>query len=142
MATHPPLNKTQRDVLFTLHEPRIAPMNHVTLNYLRALGLVTCQRLKRTGYAPGARARWTITDLGMAAHRARPGTPISPALLDDDESEGPLARRYREAPGAGEGRPPMTPNSDSPALPAGGGQAASKVDRGTNLTGTEERDHG
>lgn len=76
---HPPLTKTQRDVLFTVrYEHRDAPWHHNTLNYLRALGLVRNESiLTATGRPSVAICRWIITPLGVAVHATRPGTPVS-----------------------------------------------------------------
>lgn len=78
--SHPPLTKTQRDVLGTVRwEPRVERWNHKTLSYLRALGLVTAERANPL---LNGLYRWTVTASGVEAYGARAGTRVSPLLTD------------------------------------------------------------
>lgn len=77
MAIHPALTKTQRDVLGTVRwQSRDERWSHITLCYLRSLGLVQSERLTAGRYC------WSITELGIATRDAKIGTPVSGCLAD------------------------------------------------------------
>jgi hypothetical protein len=82
--SHPPLTKTQRDVLLTVrYEPRIARWNHRTLDYLRSLGLVSVEHTAVRGGLPAGNSQWSITDLGIDVYAAPKGTPVPLMRLAD-----------------------------------------------------------
>lgn len=82
MAEHPPLTKTQRDVLFTVrYQHRDERWDHKTLSYLRSLGLVTSVPVETAVGRPSRSIyRWTVTDLGIHVYGLPRGTKVPGAM--------------------------------------------------------------